>query len=330
MTGSVTYQALPGLRAEGASHGATPGRGRKVYFPFNLTHFRPLSFLSNFNLTLNFIFCPSFFIDGSALSRGSFFLGSALSRGSFFLGSALAVLLHRLCSLSRVLLHRLYSLSPGSFFIDSALAGPSSVALLSRVLLYRLCSRGSFFIGSRGVPGERLCFSFSSSSRRLFDAPSDRNRRDGRGCVGQFNAPPSFPLLHRLPYLHHRFLLSRCLSLHHCSLLCRRISFTLAALSLRRLGLSPALPSALLRFAPLQLVTLLFSFSILKSIPWHSHQETLTPPTVVPTPALDANDVYRPRMYKPEDEEQTNLPLQQEWIDALSDTHPLPRPDRDN
>ncbi|KAK9145276.1 hypothetical protein Sjap_005179 [Stephania japonica] len=64
--------------------------------------------------------------------------------------------------------------------------------------------------------------------------------------------------------------------------------------------------------------------------PRPSHQETLTPPTVVPTPALDANDVYRPRMYEPEDEEQTNLPLQQEWIDALSDTHPLPRPDKDN
>ncbi|KAK9144926.1 hypothetical protein Sjap_004829 [Stephania japonica] len=64
--------------------------------------------------------------------------------------------------------------------------------------------------------------------------------------------------------------------------------------------------------------------------PRPSHQETLTPPTAVPTPALDANDVYRPRMYEPEDEEKTNLPLQQEWIDALSDTHPLPRPDRDN
>ncbi|KAK9145145.1 hypothetical protein Sjap_005048 [Stephania japonica] len=61
-----------------------------------------------------------------------------------------------------------------------------------------------------------------------------------------------------------------------------------------------------------------------------SHQENLTPPTAVPTPALDVNDVYRPRMYEPEDEEETNLPLQQEWIDALSDTHPLPRPDRDN
>ncbi|KAK9144510.1 hypothetical protein Sjap_004413 [Stephania japonica] len=47
-------------------------------------------------------------------------------------------------------------------------------------------------------------------------------------------------------------------------------------------------------------------------------------------PTLDANDVYRPRMYEPENEEETNLPLQQEWIDALSDTHPLPRPDRDN
>ncbi|KAK9084680.1 hypothetical protein Sjap_025091 [Stephania japonica] len=64
--------------------------------------------------------------------------------------------------------------------------------------------------------------------------------------------------------------------------------------------------------------------------PRPSHQETLTPPTAVPTPALDANDVYRPRMYEPEDEEQTNLPLQQEWIYALSDTYPLPRPDRDN
>ncbi|KAK9154721.1 hypothetical protein Sjap_002201 [Stephania japonica] len=64
--------------------------------------------------------------------------------------------------------------------------------------------------------------------------------------------------------------------------------------------------------------------------PRPSHQETLTPPTVVPTPALDADDVYRPRMYEPEDEKETNLPLQQEWIDALSDTHPLPRPDRDN
>ncbi|KAK9091119.1 hypothetical protein Sjap_024296 [Stephania japonica] len=64
--------------------------------------------------------------------------------------------------------------------------------------------------------------------------------------------------------------------------------------------------------------------------PRPSHQKTLTLPTVVPTPALDANDVYHPRMYEPEDEEETNLPLQQEWIDALSDTHPLPRPDRDN
>ncbi|KAK9095968.1 hypothetical protein Sjap_021465 [Stephania japonica] len=64
--------------------------------------------------------------------------------------------------------------------------------------------------------------------------------------------------------------------------------------------------------------------------PCPSHQETLTPPTAVPTPALDANDVYLLRMYEPEDEEETNLPLQQEWIDALSDTHPLPRPDRDN
>ncbi|KAK9108878.1 hypothetical protein Sjap_016938 [Stephania japonica] len=64
--------------------------------------------------------------------------------------------------------------------------------------------------------------------------------------------------------------------------------------------------------------------------PRPSHQETLTPPTAVPTPALDANDVYRPRMYEPKDEEETNLPLRQEWIDALSDTHPLPRPDRDN
>ncbi|KAK9091033.1 hypothetical protein Sjap_024210 [Stephania japonica] len=61
-----------------------------------------------------------------------------------------------------------------------------------------------------------------------------------------------------------------------------------------------------------------------------SHQETLTPSTAVPTPTLDANDVYGPRMYEPENEEQTNLPLQQQWIDALSDTHPLPRPDRDN
>ncbi|KAK9123071.1 hypothetical protein Sjap_012673 [Stephania japonica] len=61
-----------------------------------------------------------------------------------------------------------------------------------------------------------------------------------------------------------------------------------------------------------------------------SHQETLTPPMAVPTPTLDANDVYHPRMYEPEDEEQTNFaPLQQEWIDAFSDTHPLPRPDRD-
>ncbi|KAK9138428.1 hypothetical protein Sjap_009022 [Stephania japonica] len=59
-------------------------------------------------------------------------------------------------------------------------------------------------------------------------------------------------------------------------------------------------------------------------------RETLTPPTAVPTPALDAKDVYRLRMYEPEDDEETNLPLQQEWIDALSDTHPLPRPDRDN
>ncbi|KAK9131241.1 hypothetical protein Sjap_011728 [Stephania japonica] len=64
--------------------------------------------------------------------------------------------------------------------------------------------------------------------------------------------------------------------------------------------------------------------------PRPSHQETLTPPTVVPTPALDANDIYRPRMYEPEDEEETNLPLRQEWVDALSDTHPLPRPDKDN
>ncbi|KAK9096647.1 hypothetical protein Sjap_022144 [Stephania japonica] len=58
--------------------------------------------------------------------------------------------------------------------------------------------------------------------------------------------------------------------------------------------------------------------------------ETLTPSTTVPTPALDANDVYRPRMYEPDDEEEMNLSLQQEWIDALSDTHPLPRPDKDN
>ncbi|KAK9145297.1 hypothetical protein Sjap_005200 [Stephania japonica] len=64
--------------------------------------------------------------------------------------------------------------------------------------------------------------------------------------------------------------------------------------------------------------------------PCPSHQETLTPPTAVPTLALDANDVYHPRMYEPEDEEQTNLPLQQEWIDELFDTYPLPRPDRDN
>ncbi|KAK9124035.1 hypothetical protein Sjap_013637 [Stephania japonica] len=56
--------------------------------------------------------------------------------------------------------------------------------------------------------------------------------------------------------------------------------------------------------------------------PRPSHQETLTPPTTVPTPSLDANDVYRPRMYEPENEEETNLPLQQEWIDALSDTSP--------
>ncbi|KAK9130401.1 hypothetical protein Sjap_010888 [Stephania japonica] len=64
--------------------------------------------------------------------------------------------------------------------------------------------------------------------------------------------------------------------------------------------------------------------------PRPSHQETLTPPTAVPTPALDANDVYHPTMYEPEDKEQTNLaPLQQEWIDAFSDTHPLSRPDRD-
>ncbi|KAK9102114.1 hypothetical protein Sjap_019368 [Stephania japonica] len=63
--------------------------------------------------------------------------------------------------------------------------------------------------------------------------------------------------------------------------------------------------------------------------PRPSHQETLTPPTAVPTPALDVNYLYHPRMYEPEDEEQTNLPLQQEWIDAFSDTHPLPRLDRD-
>ncbi|KAK9138600.1 hypothetical protein Sjap_009194 [Stephania japonica] len=50
----------------------------------------------------------------------------------------------------------------------------------------------------------------------------------------------------------------------------------------------------------------------------------------VPTRALDANDVYHQRMYEPKNEEQTNLaPLQQEWIDAFSDTHPLLRPDRD-
>ncbi|KAK9085500.1 hypothetical protein Sjap_025911 [Stephania japonica] len=47
--------------------------------------------------------------------------------------------------------------------------------------------------------------------------------------------------------------------------------------------------------------------------PRPSHQETLTPPTAVPTLALDANDVYHPRMYEPEDEKQMNLaPLQQE------------------
>ncbi|KAK9090232.1 hypothetical protein Sjap_023409 [Stephania japonica] len=57
--------------------------------------------------------------------------------------------------------------------------------------------------------------------------------------------------------------------------------------------------------------------------PRPSHQETLTPPMAVPTPGLDANDVYHPRMYEPEDEEQTNLPLQQKWIDAFSDIHPL-------
>ncbi|KAK9110246.1 hypothetical protein Sjap_018306 [Stephania japonica] len=61
-----------------------------------------------------------------------------------------------------------------------------------------------------------------------------------------------------------------------------------------------------------------------------SHQETFTPPTAVPTLTLDANDVYHPRMYELEDEEQMNLaPLQQEWINAFFDTHPLPRPDRD-
>ncbi|KAK9123613.1 hypothetical protein Sjap_013215 [Stephania japonica] len=59
--------------------------------------------------------------------------------------------------------------------------------------------------------------------------------------------------------------------------------------------------------------------------PRPSHQENLTPSTAVPTQALDANDVYHPRMYEPKDEEQTNLvPLQQEWIDAFFDTHPLP------
>ncbi|KAK9123552.1 hypothetical protein Sjap_013154 [Stephania japonica] len=64
--------------------------------------------------------------------------------------------------------------------------------------------------------------------------------------------------------------------------------------------------------------------------PYPFHQETPTPPTTVPTQALDANDVYNPRMYEPEDEKQTNIgPLQQEWIDAFFDTHPLPRPDRD-
>ncbi|KAK9103136.1 hypothetical protein Sjap_020390 [Stephania japonica] len=61
----------------------------------------------------------------------------------------------------------------------------------------------------------------------------------------------------------------------------------------------------------------------------HGQHKTLTPPMAVPTPALDANDVYHPKMYEPEDEEQTNLPLQQEWIDAFFDTHPLPCLDRD-
>ncbi|KAK9123533.1 hypothetical protein Sjap_013135 [Stephania japonica] len=37
--------------------------------------------------------------------------------------------------------------------------------------------------------------------------------------------------------------------------------------------------------------------------PHPSHQETPTPVTAVHTPALDANDVYQPRMYKLEDEE---------------------------
>ncbi|KAK9130971.1 hypothetical protein Sjap_011458 [Stephania japonica] len=43
--------------------------------------------------------------------------------------------------------------------------------------------------------------------------------------------------------------------------------------------------------------------------PHPSHQETLTPPTAVSTPALDANDVYHLRMYETKYEEQTNLPL---------------------
>ncbi|KAK9096535.1 hypothetical protein Sjap_022032 [Stephania japonica] len=60
------------------------------------------------------------------------------------------------------------------------------------------------------------------------------------------------------------------------------------------------------------------------------HPRLRPPPPPRPSPALDANDVYRSRMYEPEDEEETDLPLQQEWIDALSDTHPLPQPDRDN
>ncbi|KAK9155217.1 hypothetical protein Sjap_002697 [Stephania japonica] len=64
--------------------------------------------------------------------------------------------------------------------------------------------------------------------------------------------------------------------------------------------------------------------------PRPSHQETLTPPTAVPTPALDANDVYRPRMYEPEDEEETNLPLQA-GVDRCIVRHTSPTTtDRDN
>ncbi|KAK9137678.1 hypothetical protein Sjap_008272 [Stephania japonica] len=218
-----------------------------------------------------------------------------------------------LCSLSRVLLPRLYSRGPSSSAL-LFLVGPSSSALLSRsFFIGSALSRGSFFIGSRGVPNERLYFSFSSAPRRLFDAPSDGNLRDRRGCVGQFNSLPSSPLLHRLPSLHHRFLLSRRLSPPSFSappshLLCSgRIVSALARVVVR---------------------------SAIRSSPLRSGQkqmnETLTPPTTLPTPALDAKDVYRQRMYELEDEEQTNLPLQQEWIDALSDTHPLSRPDRDN